>query len=282
MLPNRPKVLILGRGFIGTALASALSTGAADVVVFDRRECDLTEAADTLRKITHCAPDVIVMTAAITRLKGNSLETLLANVAMLQNVLAASGGVRHFIFMSSVDVYGNQPASPLTTRSPLSPFDHYGASKYIGEALAMRTFAHTPTTLTVLRLNGIFGPSDGGLSTISKMVSSCLRDRKIAINGAGETLRDFCAVEDLAQIVRRLIERPVGGGFNVASGHSLSIRQIAGVIRDTLLPEVELLHRDSGGGREYSLVFDQTDFYVAVPSFVFTPLKTALLSYKPS
>ena len=280
MPTNRPKVLILGRGFIGNALASTLKAGSGEVVVFGRQECDLTDAADTLCKINHCAPEVIVMTAAITRLKGNSLETLLANLAMLKNVLAGAGGVRHFILMSSVDVYGNQPASPLTTRSPLSPFDHYGASKYIGEALTQGVFANTSTTLSVLRLNGVFGPQDGGLSTISKMVGTCLRDRKITINGTGRTHRDFCLVDDLVRVVLRLINRPVGGVFNVASGQSLMMDQIALLIQAVLLPEAEVIHRDNGGGREYSLIFDQADFYTALPSFAFTPLNEALLLYK--
>ena len=280
MLPNRPKVLILGRGFIGTALASALSTGAADVVVFGRRECDLTDRADALNKIGRCAPDVIVMTAAITRLKGNSLETLLANVAMLQNVLVACRGVGHFIFMSSVDVYGNQPVTPLTTSSALSPFDHYGASKYIGETLASHHFFASETILSVLRLNGIFGPQDGGLSTISKMVGACLRDRKITINGTGKTHRDFCSVDDLVRVVRQLINRSVSGVLNVASGQSLTMEQIALLIQAVLLPEAEVVHRDNGGAREYSLRFDQADFYTALPSFSFTPLREALLLYK--
>jgi len=93
-----------------------------------------------------------------------------------------------------------------------------------------------------LRYFNVFGPRqdpEGAYAAvIPKWVATMLDGKAIAINGDGETTRDFCYVDNVVQA--NLLAATVTGGaaigevFNVAVGGRLSLNDLAGALRDLL------------------------------------------------
>ncbi|MDX2187685.1 MAG: NAD(P)-dependent oxidoreductase [Opitutaceae bacterium] len=273
-MPKR--VAILGDGFVARQTQRKLGQCGHAVTILGRRDCDLTDDAQVKSKLPNLEVDAALLTASVVRLKGNDYGSLIANVRMAAHVAAALPPECQLVFLSSVDVYGNSPPPRITTRSPLAPFDCYGVSKLLGEDLVRAR----PGVVTILRLNGVFGRDDRGLSTLSKLAMAA-RAGSIKVFGTGQTKRDFNFVEDVATVIEQSICHEVPGTYNVASGRSRSLCEIAELVRNTLNPAATIQRIDTvSTAREYDLDFDQSEFAQAYPNMRYTTLESAVVSYQ--
>jgi UDP-N-acetylglucosamine 4-epimerase len=128
-----------------------------------------------------------------------------SNVTGFLNMLVAArdAGVKRFVYASSCAVYGDNPALPAVENSIGRPLSPYALSKGMNEAYA-DVFARVYGFPCIgLRYFNVFGPRqdpEGAYAAvIPKWVASLLKREPVFINGDGETSRDFCFVEDVAQ-----------------------------------------------------------------------------------
>ncbi|HRX00436.1 MAG TPA: NAD-dependent epimerase/dehydratase family protein, partial [Cyclobacteriaceae bacterium] len=75
---------------------------------------------------------------------------------------AAQAGVKHFILVSSVAVYGRTGAVSVDETCPCHPKGEYAQSKYEAELAAIRIAESTGMALTILRLATAYGNGDPG------------------------------------------------------------------------------------------------------------------------
>jgi nucleoside-diphosphate-sugar epimerase len=71
---------------------------------------------------------------------------------------ALEGGVRRFVFVSSIGVLGNRSDHPLTEADTPSPVDLYARSKHKAELQLARLCAGTSMDLVILRPTLVYGP----------------------------------------------------------------------------------------------------------------------------
>jgi nucleoside-diphosphate-sugar epimerase len=180
-LPRSRRVLVTGAtGFVGTVLCRALAEhgipvrravrgpGATapdgnDVVIGDIDAH--TDWGPALRDV-----DAVIHLAARTHVMRDSAPdphaeyrrvNLLATKALAQ--AAASGGVRRFIFISSVKVNGeNTGAQPFTERDVPAPEDNYGRSKWETEQALCEIAGRSKLETVVLRPPLLYGPGVKG------------------------------------------------------------------------------------------------------------------------
>ena len=153
---------------------------------------------------------------------------------------ARSAGVGRFVHVSTSEIYGSARSVPMTEEHPASPSTVYGASKLAGEAYA-RAFHRThgfPTV--VVRPFNTFGPKchhegDSG-EVIPKFMLRCLAGQPMLIFGSGAQTRDFTYVSDIARgiVAAGVIEKAIGGTFNLGSGREVAIDALAREISATL------------------------------------------------
>ncbi|MGB9620657.1 MAG: NAD-dependent epimerase/dehydratase family protein, partial [Armatimonadota bacterium] len=172
------------------------------------------------------------------------------NVGGTLNVLIAARdlGVKRVVMSSSCAVYGDSGSvvqSEDLTPSPLSP---YGASKIAGEYY-MSVF-HTVYGLETVRLRyfNVFGPRQNPTSqyaaVIPKFIDRILKGQELRIYGDGEQTRDFVYVENVARANYIACSSPgaAGGVFNVASGRSISVNDLAGRLIALAGKQVPIVH----------------------------------------
>ena len=74
--------------------------------------------------------------------------------------LAKELNVKHFIYSSSVAVYGSLRKKKITEASSINPDSIYGISKYAGEMFIKQILYKTKTKTTIFRVFNTFGPGE--------------------------------------------------------------------------------------------------------------------------
>lgn len=279
------RIVVLGaNGFVGSNIAAFYAAAHKEVWALDSKSCDLLEKEESQRVLSALLPnDRVVMCAAITRLRANDMESMNQNIAMVQNLLRAleKKRVKHLLYFSSIDVYGIDTASePITEESPLAPDDFYATAKTACEYM-LRTFCKNyGIKLTIVRTSGIFGQGDYTNSTVAKMAARVLQSGTLTITGDGALKRDYLYIDDMLQALEMLIEHEAEGVYNLSSGESVTILELAqGLFKIVgIEPKIEFIAPNSSR-RAGDLHFDISKLRAAIPQFRPKPLHQNLQSY---
>jgi nucleoside-diphosphate-sugar epimerase len=215
----------LGREIVAQAVHSGMQVRATDCVPrspvssLDYFAADILEP-DSLAPLL-CGVAVVVHVAGLAHIFSKSKvkvapfkavnETGTANVARA----AAKAGVRHFILISSVSVYGGS-RNDGAEDSGYCPQGPYAHSKYQAEQRAIEIAEASGMALTILRLATLFGEGDPG--NVARLMRSIDRGRFIWV-GNGSNRKSLLHREDAARACLKVIQNPASGVniYNVSS-----------------------------------------------------------------
>jgi nucleoside-diphosphate-sugar epimerase len=130
-------------------------------------------------------------------------ETGTANVAQV----AARSGVKHFVLVSSVSVYGGSRDGG-HEESGYFPDSPYALSKYKAELRAIEIAESSGMALTILRLATLFGAGDPG--NVGRLMRSIDRRRFIWV-GNGSNRKSLLHVRDAARACINVAQSPAEG-----------------------------------------------------------------------
>jgi UDP-glucose 4-epimerase len=219
-------VLITGaNGFIGRHLgpllaakghrvAGAVRPQAQLAPVIDRRpveglhpQTDWRAALAGMEAVVHLAARVHIMHDR----SGDPLaEFRAANVAGTMRLAeqAASAGIRHFVFVSSIKVNGEETTGQPFRPDQAAPVDPYGISKWEAEQGLKSLAARTGMAVTVLRPPLVYGPGvKGNLRALLRLV-----DRGVPLPlGCIHNRRSLIGVDNLSDAVRACLAVPASG-----------------------------------------------------------------------
>lgn len=251
------RVLVTGgAGFIGTHLTRRLLAAGHTVTVVDnefngRRESVPKGAAfvfgDVIRPpelepvfasgldaVCHLAGQV-----SIIRSFTDPVADLRTNVEGTVNILqmCLRYKVPRLIYASSMTAYGDCKLVPTPESEPCRPDSYYGITKYAAEryvhATAERPDLGFDFRATSLRMFSVFGPGQAldnpYQGVLGIFIGKLLRGEAITIFGDGQQTRDFVYIDDIVEGWLQALHNPAAGGgvFNLGSGRSLSINQLA-------------------------------------------------------
>lgn len=224
---TQPKrVVVIGAaGFVGGASIARLRRHGAKVLGLGRADVDLSSddgAARLAEKLQ--SGDAVVAVAA--RAPCKNVDMLIDNMKMVRTMLDAMKRVdiSHMVNISSDAVYGDEPV-PLTEDAPTAPGSLHGAM-HLAREIAFASAGIAP--LAILRPTLIYGEADphNGYGP-NRFVRQARAGEPIALFGEGEERRDHVSVEDVAEIVARVVLRRSVGTLNVASGEVHSFAEAA-------------------------------------------------------
>jgi UDP-N-acetylglucosamine/UDP-N-acetyl-alpha-D-glucosaminouronate 4-epimerase len=167
-----------------------------------------------------------------------------SNVTGFVNLLAAAKEekVQRIVYASSSAVYGDDPGLPKIEGKIGQPLSPYGASKLMDEIYA-GVFARAFGQESIgLRYFNVFGrrqdPQGAYAAVIPKWIAALLRGEPVAINGDGETSRDFCFIENVVQANLLAATTPtreaLGQVYNIGSGHKTTLNELFGILERIL------------------------------------------------
>jgi UDP-glucose 4-epimerase len=211
---------------------------------YSSKECNLLNRKETSKVFKNLKKKYILIIFSFITKKKDCKKNFLKNLKMIQNIISSLNlkKIIKIIYISSVEVYGQNPDLPITEKTLINPRNLYGLAKFVSEQY-LRLEVES-NKLLVLRLPGYYGYGDMHQSVIGKFIKSAIYNKKIFINSSGKELRDFLFVNDFPTILDNLISQNVSGVINVVSGNYSNILSIAKYI-SKLLKNINIYKKKS-------------------------------------
>lgn len=264
------KLLMTGaRGRLGRVFREALGRRKHEVAAFSRNAdathlplSALPEAVEAggVDAILHLAWSTVPATAEQD--PGVEWREDLPLLSSILGVLAREqsrhGKAPRLIFFSTCAVYGEPPGEKACTEEDEPrPKGWYAAGKVAGERLIGRFVDRFGLKATVLRVTNPYGFTQGEQclqGVIPAMVQAALAGKPFSVWGGGEARKDYLHIRDLGDAVTRVVEGGQTGTFNIASGVSRTVHEVAKAIETVTGRKVSLRHEparpwDVKGGR---------------------------------
>ena len=174
--------------------------------VADRAGMPALFAAERFDRVVHLAAQ-----AGVRYSLQNPHAYVDSNIVGFMNILEGCrhAGVQHLVYASSSSVYGGNTLMPFSEHHSVDhPVSLYAASKKANELMA-HTYSHLfrlPTTgLRFFTVYGPWGRPDMALFLFTKAI---LEGRPIDVFNHGKMVRDFTYIDDIAEGVVRVLDRP--------------------------------------------------------------------------
>jgi UDP-glucose 4-epimerase len=151
-------------------------------------------------------------------------------------------------------VYGAPPYVPLDERCPATPLNSYGASKLSIEKYVAIFGKSRKIPAACLRYSSVFGPGNRSTRAVPTFIKRALRDEALAISGDGNTVRDYLFVADAVEAALSAIAREKSGVFNIGSGRSTKVIDLARVIVSLAGSESSIEIREAP--KDFDFVYD--------------------------
>ena len=114
-------------------------------------------------------------------------------------------------------------------QTPLVPQTLYGAAKHGLGVVAQAYARQEGLSLAWGRIFFTFGPGEAAGRLVPSVARALLRGEEAPVTH-GAQVRDFLAVDELAAAFVALLESPVEGAVNVASGEPIALRQLVAMV----------------------------------------------------
>jgi UDP-glucose 4-epimerase len=268
------RVVVIGAGgFVGGAVVRKLRGAGMPVLGLTRKELDLVApgATEKFAELLE-AGDSVVFVSAIA--PARTAAVLVQNLTMAVSVLDALArrDVAHLIYISSDAVYADD-ANPVTERSACQPSSVHGMM-HAARELVLKVQVKTP--LAILRPSLLYGAADphNGYGP-NRFLRQAMKGETITLFGDGEEQRDHVHIDDVADLVALVASHRSTGILNIATGVSISFRQVAEMAVALATPRVEI----KGTPRLNPIThrhFDIADCLKAFPKFRYRPLGEGL------
>lgn len=226
-------VLVTGaHGFIGGCLVPLLRAAGHRVTAVDLGAGDV---ADPATWSAFPAADVVVHLAgqSVVPESWREPETFLRG-----NVLGALGALGYCrergsaLVFPSTYLYGAPESLPVAEGAPLHPASPYALSKKLAEDACAFYARHFDVPVTVLRPFNVYGPGQSKRFLIPWVVEQVKRGPEIHVLDL-EPKRDYIHVDDLAEVMRLVVERPAPFRvLNVGTGESHSVAEVVALLQE--------------------------------------------------
>lgn len=247
-LPDKDqmKIAITGaRGRLGRVLREHFTSAGDEVIAFSRnadgRHLPISSLAQSLEQesvdvLLHLAWSTVPATAEKT--PGIEWREDLPLLSDVLSFLAARKQVApRLIFMSTCAVYGEaQDGQVFTERDKPRPKGWYASGKVAAEQLLERFRSEHEVTSCILRVTNPYGFTQGPQclqGVIPAMISAARHGHEFAVWGDGDAVKDYLHIDDLCAAVDAAVRASLTGTYNVASGVSRSLREVAALVEES-------------------------------------------------
>jgi dTDP-glucose 4,6-dehydratase len=226
---------------------------------------DITSAADLEAVFATHAFDAVVNFAAESHVDRSLhlgaavfVQTNVLGTQMLLNA-AVQHGVKHFVQISTDEVYGSLGSQGVFTESsPIQPNNPYAATKAGADFLVRAAQRSCGLDAVITRCSNNFGPYQFPEKLIPLMITNALEDKPLPVYGDGLHVRDWIYVTDHATAVDAVLRRGRSGEvYNIGGTHDIpNIEIVKRILKILGKPETLLRHVADRPGHDRRYAMD--------------------------
>ena len=151
---------------------------------------------------------------------------------------AKKEGVKHFIFLSTLKVYGNIPSGNIITdeNSECNPTDPYGKSKLEAE-IGLKELEGPDFIVSVIRTPLVYG--EGVKANMLSLIKLVEKIRILPFKNTSNR-RNYTYVENLVGFIDRIIEKKASGTFIIKDNEALSTAELVKLLAKNLNTRLSL------------------------------------------
>jgi UDP-glucose 4-epimerase len=302
------KILVTGGvGFIGAYLVKKLLEKKHKILIFDNlstiggikhlnRNCKFIkgnlENPKDVKKIAKWKPEIIFHLAAQSAGESaysNPKNDYLSNGFGTYNlcVLAKKINLKHFIYTSSVAVYGSNPKKKIDEETLIKPDSIYGVSKYVGEMFVNQELKKTKIKTTIFRVFNTYGPGED-LNFLKKGMVSIYssyvwRNKPIIVKGSLDRIRDITYIDDVVNLLCKTIHNKKlkkNEVINLSSANSLTVKKLINeIILASKKKNVKIVVTKGTPGDSKIFHSSNQKLLKLYPGFKFTTINGGLKKY---
>lgn len=256
-MTRQKRVLVLGAGFVGSAVTRALLDRACEVLVvtrsqpakrtierMDGAEIHIGDATDmgTLAPALAETDEVVYALGASSPVESDmapadDISLVVPPLIRLLELLRLRPAIRITFLSSGGTIYGNQNELPIPESAHPQPISSYGIIKLTCEHYIQMYADYYRVNARILRVANAYGPDQPlsrGQGVVARLIHSALTDEVIPIFGLTDAVRDYVYIADVADAVAQLVTRPDGPRLvNVGTGQGHSLAQLLDITRRT-------------------------------------------------
>ena len=282
------KVFITGgSGFIGLPLVKRLLEQGHEVKVLDLQKLDVEHEnlefinKSILDKLSEDfkGSDIVYHFAAILGVDNSDnkpLETMKINLEGSVNVFKSviEAGVKHVIYVSSSEVYGEPRELPIKEDSVKGPVSTYGVSKLAAEIYAKAYTREFGTDIRIVRFFNVYGPRQSNNFVIPIFINKALDNKPLEVFGNGSQTRCFTYVEDAVNGILTVVGKGKSGEvYNIGNNKPTTVLELAQIIKELTGSNSEIIK--AGFGKETRLKEREIEYRIPDIS------KMKVLGWKP-
>ena len=262
---KQDRIYVAGhRGLVGSAIVRRLQAdGYGNLVTRTSKELDLREQQAVRDFFAAEKPDYVILAAArVGGILANDTypaDFIYDNLMMEANVIHASyeNDVKKLLALGSTCIYPKMAAQPLKEEyllsGPLEPTNEwYAVAKIAGIKMCQAYQRQHGCRFIAAMPTNLYGPGDNFDLEKSHVLPAMIRkfheaklnqDPSVTLWGTGKALREFLYVDDLADACLFLLhEYSDPEIINIGVGEDLSIAELAGIVRDVVGFEGEIVY----------------------------------------
>lgn len=247
------KILLTGgTGFVGRNILPILS----EKYIVDaptRNELDLKDALAVANFLKKGNYDIVIQSANPNPVKNTEYDKVETMFEDSMRIFMNFYNMREYCekliyFGSGAEFDKSREISNISEENinDFIPKDAYGLAK-----LYMNELARKSENVYNIRIFGCYGPYDHESKFLTHVIRCCLLDKDITIRQ--NCYFDYMQVFDLARAIECIVEgSPKYHDYNVCSGISISLREIAEKIREHMGLSNKIVVFQNGLNREYT------------------------------
>ena len=224
--------IVLGNtGFIGKNLENYLLRKKKVVKGFASKKINLLIKAKALKLSKFINSKTIIFFLSFNKNQKNATgEDLQKNLLLTKNFLEAlnKNKPKSVLFFSSQSIYGENTNNSNTTEKTLpDPTSFYGIAKYTAERMVTKYCSEKKIPLIIVRIPRVYGLGDDVNNYGPMKFTDFFKKKKtLTLWGDGSEKRDYLYIDDLNEILLKLIKKNFTGLVNICSGTAHSFLQI--------------------------------------------------------
>lgn len=233
----------------------------AEIITLGRKDADIIIDLNNYSEQISLGRNIDVLVHTSAHFGGVNFEAiteaLMVNVQGTLKMMHAANvaGVKHFVYISSIYSYLRQSSNL---------YNIYSVTKRCSEEVLQLYCKDKDIKLTIIRPSQIYGNFESNKINqpfFYSILQKVKNNQEVVFYGTHDPVRNFIHIDDVAEIIYRVVERGIEGDFDCVFKENITFTDIVRAAKSVLKTNSRILFDDSKPDIEDNVIEINTSLY---------------------